>query len=277
MVTEILRPENIREALREKARSGSAFLGGGTWLNSSPVTSPQILISLEKLGLGSIETAGGSCRIGACVTFQQALDAPGVPDAVKKAVSLTGSRTIRNMATFGGELGLCPPQSALIPALMAMDAVVAMAGRRRPLAIVDWLRDRPEGLILGVSVKDPSRPCALAGVSRTSHSRNFLVIAVAAAAVEPALLRVRIAANDCRGRLLRLGEVEVRLEGGPLPPKQAIEALVRQHFSPKGDIHASAEYKGYMAGVLAADLLHSLGGKTNPREYRGATNPREKP
>ena len=261
MVTEIIRPETIREALRAKARPGSAFLGGGTWLNSSPAAAPQVLISLEKLGLGSIETVGGACRIGAGATFQQALDAPGVPDAVRKAVSLTASRTLRNMATIGGELGLCPPQSVLIPVLIALDAEVALADRRKPLAIGDWFRDRPEGLILGISVNEPSRLCAVESVSRTSHSRKCLVVAVSAAAAEPALSRVRVAASDCRGKLLRLRDVEERLEGNPLPPKQTIEGLVRQHFSPAGDIHTSAEYKRYMAGVLAADLLHSLAGR----------------
>jgi putative selenate reductase FAD-binding subunit len=257
---EILRPETIREAMRAKARPDSAFLGGGTWLNSSPDTGPKILISLEKLGLGSIERTGGSYRLGACVTFQQILDAPDSPDTIRKAASLTASRTMRNMVTIGGEMGLCPPQSAVITALLALEAKVEMAGRRRAISIANWLKERPAGLILGISVEDPSRPSALANVSRTSHGRRSLVIAVAASAVRPILSGVRIAANDCRGRLLRLDDVEKLLEGKPLPAKQEIEDLVRQHFSPKGDIHSSAEFKRYIGGVMVADLLHSLGG-----------------
>jgi CO/xanthine dehydrogenase FAD-binding subunit len=87
------------------------------------------------------------------------------------------------------------------------------------------------------------------------------VIAVAAARLRPVVVRIRIVASDCRGQLLRLSDAEEALEGSALPPKDRIEKLVRAAFWPTSDIQASTEYKRYLSGVYAADLLHALAGK----------------
>ena len=258
MVREILRPETIREAQKARARPGAAYLGGGTWLNANHGAAPTTLISLEKLGLASIETRASVCRIGAGATFQQLVDDPAVPEAVRAAAAATASRTLRNMVTVGGELGLRPPDSALIPVLVVLEAEVVIAGRRRPVPILEWSRGRSEDLVLGVLVQDSSQSCAVRCVSRTSHSRRSLVVAASVRAARPFLSGVRVALSDCEGQLLRLVEAEERLEGKPLPPKAEIEAIVRHTFAPRPDLHASPEFKGYLAGVLAADLLHAL-------------------
>jgi putative selenate reductase FAD-binding subunit len=260
MVMEILRPRTVREAVRARTKPGAAYLGGGTWLNSPRSDAPAILISLEKLGLGSIAVVGDRLTIGATVTFQQILDTEGVPEAIRKAASLTASRTLRNMVTVGGELGLRPEDSALIPVLLALGAEVSLAEKKKPIPFESFNRERAQSLILAVAVKGFSRPCAVKSLSRTSHSRRSLVIAVSARSLEPDLREVRVVASDCSGQLLRLGSVEERLEGKALPEKARIEEAVARAFSPMPDIHASAEYKRYMAGVLVADAFHGLAG-----------------
>ncbi|MCX7032108.1 MAG: FAD binding domain-containing protein [Spirochaetes bacterium] len=278
MVSEILRPKTIGEAARLVVRPGTAVLGGGTWLNSgiaasdaagaAPVTArsgstPLALISLESLGLDFVEWRNAALRIGAMATFQQILDAPGVPEALRNAVAATSSRTLRTMVTVGGELGHCPADSVLIPVFAALDARVRIAGRS-PLGIEEYRSARalgPVGLIVEVSASDADGPCAVASLFRTSHGRRSLVIAVSAARLHPEVSRVRIVASDCRGQVLRLADAEEALEGSPLPAKDRIEKLVRAAFWPTSDIHASTEYKRYLAGVYAADLLHALAGR----------------
>jgi len=275
MVSEILRPKTIAEAARLAQRPGTAILGGGTWLNSgiaaaeaagagpAPAGSASTLlalVSLEHLGLDFVEWRNAALRIGAAATFQQVLDAPGVPAALRDAVAATASRTLRGMITVGGELGLCPADSVLIPVLSALDARVRFAGGRT-LSIGEYRAARaqgPVGLVVEVSASDADGPCAVATAARTSHGRRSLVIAVAAARLRPKVSRVRIVASDCRGQVLRLGDAEEALEGSGLPQKDRIEKLVRAAFWPTSDLHASTEYKRYLAGVHAADLLHAL-------------------
>jgi putative selenate reductase FAD-binding subunit len=285
MVTEILRPQTIGEAARLASKPGTAILGGGTWLNSAVAaadavgsgpasagavaaageaarvgSSAFVLVSLERLGLDFVEWKNSSLRLGAAATFQQILDTPGVPEAVRNAAAATSSRTLRGMVTVGGELGHGPDDSVLIPVLAALDARVRIAGRS-PQSIADYRSARalgPVGLIVEVSASDADCPCAVASLARTSHGRRSLVIAVAAARLRPRVARLRIVASDCRGQVLRLADAEEAIEGSELPAKDRIEKLVRAAFWPTSDIHASTEYKRYLAGVYAADLLHAL-------------------
>lgn len=256
---EILRPASISEAQKAGKSPGAAFLGGGTWLASAG--SARTLVSLEKLGLDGVRVEGGACTLGAMVTFQQLIDAPGVPAALRAAAAQTGSRTIRAMATVGGELGLLPQASVLVPVLIALDARLLLAGARQLLDSTRFCCERPTGLILEVTLPDASLPCGVRAVSRTSHSRKSLVVAASARALSPAVSGLRLVASDCRGQVLRLAGIERALEGAALPPKEKLELMVRGAFSPAADMHASAAYKAHLAGVFAADILHELAGK----------------
>lgn len=258
---DILRPTSISEALQAAASPGASYLGGGTWLGSLRDGAPRLLISLERLGLDHIRCEGRGCTIGATVSFQQVLDGPRIPPAVREAVSQIASRTLRNMASVGGELALLPQPSVLVPVLIAMDARVRLAGRKKLITVAEYCLSRPSGLILEVTIPDPSLPCAVRCVSRTSHSRKSLVVAVSAQTLLPTVTRVRAVASDCRGQILRLSGFEKALEGAALPPRDRIEAMVGGAFSPRPDMHASAVYKAYLAGVLSADILHELAGR----------------
>ena len=254
MITDIVRPNTVAEALRAKSMPGAAYLGGGTWLNAGGGPEPSILISLENLGLATIEVAEEGCTIGAAVSFQQLIDTAGVPGAVKAAARLTASRTLRNMQTVGGELGLCPADSALIPVLVALDAAVLLAGSRKPLPIGDFWVDKPDDLVLSVTIPEEGRSAAVRAVSRTSHSPRSLVVVAGAPGRNGG--QACMVLSDCREECVVIREPE--LNRWPLPTREKIEEMVRAAFSPTADIHASAAYKRYVAAVLAADLLHGL-------------------
>jgi len=263
MIQEILRPRTVPEAVRMKSSPGAAYLGGGTWLNTLRSDELTTLISLEQLGLGRIETARGRCVIGATASLQDIVDAPAAPQAVRAAASLTSSRPMRNMRTIGGELGQCRADSALLPVLIALNAEIAVAGKKKPVPIDQFCKERPGDLILSVSV--PQLPCEAKAVSRTSHSPRSLVVAVSFKDCRPVLTDVRVVVSDCRGQRLRLLDVERALERSALPSKSVIEERVGAAFAPEADIHASSACKRYLAGVLAADALHALAsGKDAP-------------
>ncbi len=254
MILEIVRPKTIREAVRAKSAPGAAYLGGGTLLNSGRHPEPTVLISLENLGLGTIEATPEGCTIGASVSLQQLIDADIVPAAVKAAARLTASRTLRNMQTLGGELGVCPPDSALIPMLVALDATVQLAESRGPMPVGDFWVKKPDDLVLSVTIPEAGRTAAVRAVSRTSHSPRSLVIVACAPGERGG--EACIVLSDCREECIVMREPV--LNRWPLPPKPKIEEMVRAAFTPSADMHASAEYKHYLAGVLAADLLHEI-------------------
>ena len=183
MIQEILRPRTVSEAVRLKKAPRSAYLGGGTWLNARESDELTTLISLEELGLDRIETALDRCAIGAAACLQEIVDADAAPRAVRAAASLTSSRTVRNMQTIGGELAVNMEDSALIPVLIALNAEVNLAGKKKPVSIEQFCKERPPDLILSVSV--PQLPCAVRAVSRTSHSPRSLVVAVSFKELRP--------------------------------------------------------------------------------------------
>ena len=156
---------------------------------------------------------------------------------------------------MGGELGVIMEDSALVPVLIALNAEVNLAQKKKPVPIEQFCKERPADLILSVSV--PQRPCEARAVSRTSHSPRSLVVAVSFSVLRPVLKDVRVVVSDCRGQCQRLHAVEQALEGKALPAKGLIEEWVSAAITPAADIHASRAYKRYMAGVLTADALHA--------------------
>jgi putative selenate reductase FAD-binding subunit len=228
MIIDIVRPRTVSEAVKARSGPGAAWLGGGTWLNSGKAPHVTTLVSLERLGLDAIRREGDLCVVGAMATFQDIADSPHVPPALRDAVKLTASRTLRNMVTLGGELGLAPKDSAVVPVLIALEAEVSVAGRKKPVPLHRFLDENTAGLILGVSVP-AGRAGGVRAVSRTSHSPRSLVVAVCGE---------RAVASDCQGQVALLDE------GGALDPRP--------------DMHASAAYKRYMIRVLVDELRASL-------------------
>jgi probable selenate reductase FAD-binding subunit len=262
MITDILRPLTARDAVRAKSAPGSAFLGGGTWLNSGRARGITTLISLERLGLDGIRADRDGCVIGAAVTLQQIVDSPHAPQALRAAAALTASRTLRNMRTIGGELGHCADDSAIIPVLMVLGAAVRVfhgvpwkANRRRPQPVEDYLAGKTGDLILSVSIPDTRRPCAVRVLSRTSHSPRSLVAAACMTVSDRALREIRVVISDCAGQRARV--LEAAAGATELPSRERLEGLVAKAFLPKPDLYASAS-KRYLAGVLVADTVRAL-------------------
>ncbi len=254
-------PATIDEAIELAAREGAAYLGGGTWLNSRPSGTVRTLISLEALGLDGVKRENGVIAIGSSTPLQELLDNGSLPEALREAVRRTASRTLRNMVTLGGDLGLHEPSSCMVPALICLDATVVLAGEKDELGVEEYLKSNTGGLIVEIRIPENAAVSDLRTLSRTSHSRKNLVCAAAAIREHGLLDDLRIVAGDCVTGPARLTAVEKSLEGKRIPPLREIEELVTAHFDPKGDFHAGGAYKRYMAGVMVADLIGSFAGR----------------
>ncbi|KMS87556.1 FAD-binding molybdopterin dehydrogenase, partial [Streptomyces regensis] len=87
---------------------GHTVLAGGTTLvdlMKLDVLTPQRVADINALPLRGIGTGtGGGLRIGALERMSDVAEHPDVPVAVRRALALSASQQLRNMASVGGNL-----------------------------------------------------------------------------------------------------------------------------------------------------------------------------
>ncbi|OLF14775.1 FAD binding domain-containing protein [Actinophytocola xanthii] len=106
---EFAAPDSVRQALHQ-ARDGSAYLAGGTTLvdlMKLDVMTPTLVLDLNALPLRGIRVDRHGLRLGALEPMSEVaangLVATGYP-MITKALLLSASPQLRNMATIGGNL-----------------------------------------------------------------------------------------------------------------------------------------------------------------------------
>ncbi len=260
--------ENVQDALlRKHEQDGNAqFLAGGTELNRKGTTlAPQELISLRKLGLDSIEKVKGGIRIGSCVTFQQLVESPLVPQWLKDAAMYCNSRTKREMATVGGNLALGRDDSYLMPVLLAAKARLLTAGLSEegnyteddlPIREYHAFKDHFEGtLILGVLLNKPSRFVSSRRFARSAQSHAVVTIGFGSDRNEAgAPTDVRIYSAVKGSGIQRFADVENAIEGESYASPEDLQFAVSAVAQGVDDFFGSAAYKRYIAGVAVCDM-----------------------
>ena len=98
-------PKTLAEALELRSKLDLVPYAGGTDLmvENRPDVSYLFLGKLQELK--GISQDADYVRIGAAVTYTQALASPIVPQLMKEAISRIAAPAIRNAGTFGGNLG----------------------------------------------------------------------------------------------------------------------------------------------------------------------------
>jgi xanthine dehydrogenase YagS FAD-binding subunit len=99
---ELTAPATVEDALA----TPGAFLAGGTTLvdlMKLNVLTPQHVLDINELPLRGIDTDDG-LRIGALERMSDVAEHPGVYPAISRALLLSASQQLRNMASIGGNL-----------------------------------------------------------------------------------------------------------------------------------------------------------------------------
>src|SRR6266550_3309724 len=126
---DVLTPRTLEEALALKAERPDAVpIQGGTdvmvELNFDRAR-PPALLNLNEVGeLRGWSRENGSIRLGAGLTYTEAMDAPlsdALP-ALAEASRTVGGPQIRNRGTVGGNLGTASPAGDALPPLLIGDA-----------------------------------------------------------------------------------------------------------------------------------------------------------
>ncbi len=283
-------PTTLDEALALKARYGerARILAGGTDLilelergtRRAPDGHPPGLIDLTRVpGLAQIRLDGDMVRLGALVTHNQVAVHPvtvaqGFPLA--RASWEVGSPPLRNRATVVGNVVTASPANDTLPALLVLDATVAVASQRqgeRRLPLADFVTGfrqvdlAPDEVVTEIAF--PALGPHQAGTFIKLGLRRAQAISVVNVAVvltfadtdrQGPILEARIALGSVAPTVIRAPDAEAFLAGRLLDERSIAEAarLAAQAARPIDDLRGSAEYRRAMVEVLTARALDQL-------------------
>ena len=115
------------------------------------------------------------------------------------------------------------------------------------------------GLIEGIMIpsENLTKKYGLRKFSRTANDISIITAAVTFNIQNENLSNVRVAVGGMSRHVVRLAELENKLEGNKLIAPAEIEATVKNIVAAVKDIRGGAQFKEYMAGVLISDCIHS--------------------
>jgi aerobic carbon-monoxide dehydrogenase medium subunit len=275
-------PRTIDEAVGLLAAHGdeAKILAGGQSLvplMNMRLARPRVIVDLNATrGLGALGEARGMLRIGAMVR-QRAAERSAVVASrcplLRDALQWVGHPQIRNRGTIGGSIAHADPAAEIPAVLAALGGEVTVRGpkgsRRVPAAdlFVTYLTTAIDAHEVLTEVRVPVMP-RTAGWSWMEIARRHGDFALAGVGVMLVLRGETIA--DARIGLTGVGPTPVRAsraEGMLIKERpseelwqQAAEA-VRAAIEPESDLHASADYRRHVAGVLTVRALREAHGR----------------
>ena len=270
MIKNFIKPDTIEQAVQlaktdSKANKGKiAYFGNGVFLNSPhyPVQY-ETLISLKNLGLNSIKkgTVYGNkgLKIGSMLTLQTIIDDPdpNIPDILKQVAKHEYSRPIRNMKTLGGDINVSTFDSHFSPVLVALSALVELNGEEW-IPFEAYKNTFKRELITSIFLPDSTAniKCTVKRLSLNTHMPT--IISVAASHEDESdkiLIAIAGIVNGIETKTIHLSDLEKQTD-----KISYIEKAVTENLTPVHDhqLHGSAEYMKYIAGVVAADCIKRL-------------------
>lgn len=275
----VFTPTTVGEALElRRSHEPSFFLGGGTLINGSRWSRPGDLVALGRLGLTGIDLTESSCAIGAMTTLSTVAGSPTVAQGglaiLARAAKDLQRINIRNAATLGGVVGANQAFSDVLPALIALDAVVeyqdAVGGAPQRESVVDYLarRAKERPLILRVVVPRPG-PGTRFGMRRQARSAGDLpygkvvcrLVLDGGRCIDAAVV---VGATGITARRVPAAEAAVTgkdLAGADAGALAAAAAAVVAAVTPVADVRGGADFKKRVLAVLAEDALREALGE----------------
>jgi carbon-monoxide dehydrogenase medium subunit len=269
-------PRTVDEAVALLARYGEEgkVLAGGQSLvplMNMRLARPANIIDINRIdALAYLRRERGTLRLGALTRQRAAERSPIIAQhcpILRDALRLVGHVQIRNRGTVGGSIAHADPAGELTAILLALDGEVSVRGPKRTRVIaaadlfVTYLTTSLDPHELLVEVRFPVPPEG-AGWSWMEIARRHGDFALAGVGVVLAvrggrIAEARIGLTGVGPTPVRAAQAERRLVGQPPAAALWAEAAeaVRGAVEPDGDIHASAEYRKHVAGVLTLRAL----------------------
>lgn len=259
------------ELLAEHAETAKVIAGGQSLLPvmALRLSQPDHLIDIGGLSdLRGIDADDGRIRVGAGVRQAEAERNSLVRDRIgvlADALGLIGHPAIRNRGTVGGSLAHADPAAELPAVAVALDAKMALrnnGGERMVPAdefFVSYLTSAvgPSEILTTIDFRIPGEEAVWAVEEISRRHGDFALAGLVAVHDED--VGLRLAFFGMGATPVRAREAEQILAGGwgESALSDAVEA-VRQELTPDDDIHATAEYRRHIAGVLLQRCLRSM-------------------
>jgi CO/xanthine dehydrogenase FAD-binding subunit len=271
-------PETLDEALDVLARTAedAKVLAGGQSLIpllNMRLAAPAHLVDINRLtSLDTLEVTTGGVRVGALARHarvERSEEAAGAQPLLRAALRQVAHPVVRNRGTVVGSLAHADPAAELPAVLALLEGTVeaASAGGRRVIEAADFFAGPLESALrpgeLATGAFFPVLP-ARSGTAFAEVARRHGDYAMAGAAALVTLdddQRVRVA----KVAYLSVAATPLVLDlTGVLdhrPPVTcdwaAAAAYARDRIDTDEDIHASADYRRHLAGVLTERVLRT--------------------
>ncbi|QRP49343.1 xanthine dehydrogenase family protein subunit M [Amycolatopsis sp. FDAARGOS 1241] len=234
------------------------------------------LVDVNRLGAEHAEPTFGDTRITIPLLVRQrqlerSEEAARLLPVLTEALQQVAHPQIRNRGTICGSLAHADPAAELPSVLSVLDATFTLVSSRgvREVRAEDFFLFHlttslePDELLLQVSVPRPPANQFSAFREFATRRGDFALAGVAAVCefdATGAVSACRLAAAGVAPTPHRLTDVEALVTGARLGDElwPDVEAAARRQVDPTGDIHASAEYRSRLTGVLVKRALTDI-------------------
>ena len=258
------RPKTLDEAVSalSGAADGKLLSGGQTILPTikQRLASPSDLLDLGGIAeLSGIAEEGGAIVIGAATTHAAVAGNAAVQAKIPALAALAegiGDPQVRNCGTIGGSIANNDPAADYPAGLVGLGATVRT--NKREIAADDFFTGLFETalgddeIVTAVSFPVPEK----AGYAKFANQASRYAIVGVMAAKGPAGVRVAVTGAG-EGGVFRVAAMEQALSGS-----FSASALDGTSVSADGlnaDLHASAEYRAHLVGVMAKRAVEAAG------------------
>ena len=244
------------------AADGRVLAGGQTLIPTlkQRLASPSDVVDLGGIaGLQGVVGEGDAIVVGAMTRHADVASSPEVRDAIPALAALAdgiGDPQVRNAGTLGGSIANADPAADYPAAVVGLGAEVRTD--RRTIAGDDFFTGLFETALedgeIVVSVRFPV-PRRAAYMKFPNPASRYAIVGVMAAETGGG---VRVAVTGAGDRVFRVGAMEAALAGSFRADAIAGSTVPADGLNE--DIHASAEYRAHLVGVMARRAVAAAAG-----------------
>ena len=258
------RPGTVLEAAEAlKSAEDGMFLAGGQTLIPTlkqRLASPSDLIDLGGVGeLTGIGAGGAGVTIGAMTTHNEVASSRNVISRIPALAALAGDigdRQVRNRGTIGGSVANNDPSADYPAACLALGATIRTHEREIPAAefftgLFETALNDGE-IVMAVEFPAPGKAAYMK--FKNPASRYAIVGVFVARTASGARVAVTGAGAD---GVFRASEMESALDGNFAA--SALDGISIPADGLASDIHAAADYRAHLIGVMAKRAVEACG------------------
>lgn len=234
---------------------------------------PALLVDINRVpGLDRIEERDGGLALGAMTRHRALETSPLVRErfpVLAAAMTHVAHLAIRNRGTIGGSLAHADPAAELPMMALLLEAGIEVTGPggARTIAARDFFLGAlstalgPDEIVTSVVLPAllPATGWGFEEVARRSGDFALAAVAATISLSGDEVTEARVAVTGAGEKPLRIAAAEALLRDRGSGPETIAAAAraAREAVEPHGDLHASADYRRHLVGVLAARALEA--------------------